>query len=172
MAYSPDQIDKIMREVCGRIAAGQTLREICEPDEKTGVRANPHLPRKSTIMRWTNSSGKEFEAIRDRYARAITARGAAWAEEVVDVGRRSTATTAHADRVKIAALQWGAARADPKKFGDRQQISLDADIRSTKAEDRAPEWMRDRLADETPGKAIGAALDAAVQGKPKGATTH
>ena len=178
MAYSLEQIDKSMREVCGRIAAGQTLREICEPknpdlpESPDNPRANPHLPRKSTILRWTSSQKKEMKVIHDRYSRAQTARAAAWAEEIVDTGRKSTIVTAHADRVKIEALKWAAARADPNKFGDRQQISLDAKVESLPAQDKAPDWMRSRLEPETPGEAVSTALGAALQGKPEGVTKH
>lgn len=179
MKYSLEQIDQIMAEVCGRIAAGQTLRNICgwieEENQQTKKitrrKRNPHLPSAGTIIAWVYSEKEELKFILERYERARVAQADAWAEEIIDEGRNATPETAHAARVRIDALRWGASKANSGRYGDRQHISMDAKIERTKGEDKAPEWMQEKLA-ETPGEAVGAALDAAVQGKPKGATTH
>ena len=173
MAYSFQQIDTILREICGRIAAGQTLNQICEPqpdpkNKEQTIQPNPHLPRKSTVMRWLNSEKKEFEIFRDRYRRARVAQSHALAEEILDVGRRVEPVTAHADRVRIEALKWVASKLNQRDYGDHQHVSLDAKVEQTSGPEKAPEWMQERLADA----AAGASLGSALRGKPEDATSH
>ena len=64
-------------DICGRIANGQSLREICRDEA---------MPDKSTVMRWLNES----EAFQDQYARATAARADHWADEILEIADDGT----------------------------------------------------------------------------------
>ena len=113
------------------------------------------------------------------YARARLAQADALAEEVLDTARASTGFTAHADRVKTDALRWVAGKLNARRYGDRQQVEINAKVEHTRGPDRAPEWMQERLAPPPPqidapaqAEALGEAIPVAVQHVRKPTTTH
>lgn len=98
-------------------------------------------------MSWlTKQDDPEYQEFQDRYARARAAQADAYFDRIVEIAEASTAQTAHADRVKIDALKWVAARMAPEKYGDRQQVNVKADVAvESRPSDDAPDWVRDRI---------------------------
>lgn len=107
MAATQEQID----EVCAQVANGKTLRQI---GAFFGVDAG-------TILKWI----AETPEFTQQYARARDSAADLFETEIIEAAMSVGPETAAADRVKIDALKWVAARRAPKKYGDRvaQEIS-------------------------------------------------
>jgi len=104
--------DNLADEICDRIAAGESLRTICDDDT---------MPNRRTVMRWLDAN----PVFATKHARARKLQADVMDEKILAVADASTNETAQADRVKIAAYQWRAARLDPKKYGDRTILAGD-----------------------------------------------
>ena len=126
--------------ICGHLAAGKSLSAICKM---------AGMPSRSRVMSWLHSADDEpeYQEFRDRYARARSAQADAYFDQIVDVANNATAATAAADRVKIDALKWVAARMAPDRYGDR--VSLKAEVHVERPSDIAPDWLRNELAAST-----------------------
>jgi hypothetical protein len=100
-----------------RLAEGESLASICR---------DPSMPGLRTVLGWA-SRYAEFAAA------YVVAREAA--AEVLDDKINMIANsaldkdTAHAARVKIAALQWRASKQAPRKYGDRLGMEVEVDTR-------------------------------------------
>nr|WP_297388230.1 hypothetical protein [uncultured Roseateles sp.] len=100
--------------ICARVSDGATIREIakemaCSPSE---------VLRRATY----NDHWKE------QYARARDFAAELFEDEVILAARGVTNQTANAERVRIDALKWVAAKRRPKVYGDRvQQVHTDPD---------------------------------------------
>lgn len=91
--------------ICEKVADGLTLRQIADG---FGVSS-------STIIRWVTLN----ETITEHYARAREMAADLFENDIYDAAMAVTPDTATADRVKIDALKWIAARRAPKRYGDR-----------------------------------------------------
>ena len=107
-----DYTEALAQEICERIAAGDSLRMICQ---------GPETPHMRTVWRWLDDR-PEFAS---RYARARELQGDWMDEKILTVADACTPETAAADRVKIDAYKWRAAKLAPKKYGDRIQQEHD-----------------------------------------------
>lgn len=103
---------EVAQVICDRIAVGDSVRTICEDEG---------MPNRVTVLRWLETH-PDFAA---KYARAREAQADVMDEKIMTVADACTAETAAADRVKIGAYQWRAARLAPKRYGERvaQEIS-------------------------------------------------
>lgn len=110
--YTEDMADYI----CDRIANGASMRGLC---------AEQNMPDRNTVLRWLNER-PDFAA---KYARAREAQADYMDDQILDVANNSTNETANADRVKILAYQWRAAKLAPKRYGDRLDIRNDSTLR-------------------------------------------
>jgi hypothetical protein len=97
---------KVAEQICDRIAEGESLRTICLDDT---------MPDRRTVHRWLEA----YPAFATKYARARELQGDAMDEKILAVADACTPETAAADRVKILAYQWRAAKLAPKKYGDK-----------------------------------------------------
>lgn len=111
-----DYTDDLADYICDRIANGASMRRLCEED---------NMPDRTTVLRWLNER-TEFAA---KYARAREAQADYMDDQILDVANNSTNETANADRVKILAYQWRAAKLAPKRYGDRLDIRNDSTLR-------------------------------------------
>lgn len=93
--------------ICGSVAEGLTLREIAFV---LGMSAG-------NVLRIATDTPEASE----RYARARDAAADLLEASIMEIASQSTAATAKADRVKLAALQWLAGRRAPKRYGERVQ---------------------------------------------------
>ena len=107
--FTQDRAD----EICERIAAGESLRAICD---------DSRMPSVSMVIRWL--ANDEYESFRMQYARAREQQADADADRISQLaaetleGRHDPA----AARVALDALKWSAGKRNPKKYGDRQVV--------------------------------------------------
>ena len=111
MTFNPAIADEILL----RIAEGESLRLICKSEQ---------LPSRQTVLRWLwgedeNATAYGFVA---KYARAREAQGDVMDDRILETADTVTSETAAADRVKIMAYQWRAAKLRPKVYGDKQHV--------------------------------------------------
>lgn len=97
-------------DICEMVAEGKTLRQI---GEHYGVTHG-------AILRWVGLTPES----RDQYARAREAAADLFEAEIIEAAMAASPESAPADRVKIDALKWVAARRAPKKYGDRQALEM------------------------------------------------
>jgi hypothetical protein len=98
--------DRIAQQICELIAEGESLRSICE---------RHGFPSRTVVRDWLVTR----EDFRAKYARAREEQADVMDEKILDVADSCTPETAQADRVKIAAYQWRAAKLKPKVYGDK-----------------------------------------------------
>lgn len=119
--------------ICERIANGESLRAICDDEG---------LPDKATVFRWLAAN----EAFRDQYARAREAQADAVFDDILSIaddGRNDWMERKNADdrnigwvengeairrsQLRIEARKWMAGKLKPKKYGEKLELSGDAD---------------------------------------------
>lgn len=104
--FSEELADRIVNE----LVEGKSLRTICDADD---------MPDRGTIVRWVVAH-EDFAA---KYARARETQADLMDDLILDVANACTSDTAAADRVKLSAYQWRAAKLAPKKYGDKLDLS-------------------------------------------------
>lgn len=115
--YSSELADLI----CEMIADGKSLRKICEADD---------MPNKATVFRWL-ALHKVFS---DQYAKARESQADTLFDEVLAIADQydSAADKLEVDhinraRLRIDARKWMAGKLRPKKYGEKLELSGDAD---------------------------------------------
>lgn len=102
--YTSEIVDRICRE----LMEGKSLIKICDADD---------MPHRVTVVTWLGDPDKRD--FLTRYACAKETQAEYMDDLILDVAHASTPESSPADRVKIAAFQWRAAKLQPKKYGDR-----------------------------------------------------
>lgn len=108
--YTPE----IAREICRRIAIGDSLRCIC---------ADPGMPATSTVREWAVFDREGFA---DLYAKAKERQMDAWVESIMDVAQDRTREP-NDRRVEIDAIKWIASKLASRRYGDKLQVAGDPD---------------------------------------------
>lgn len=103
----PNPIDTI----CAQVAEGKTIRQIAE-----SLSCSP-----GHVLTLVNRSGEEGQK---QYARARDIAADLFESDIIMHAEASSPESAAADRVKIDALKWVAARRAPKRYGDRIQQDI------------------------------------------------
>jgi hypothetical protein len=121
---------EIVDAICGRIAAGETLRQVCRDDE---------MPAQSTVFLWLQKH-PEFS---EQYVRARESLMDCFADEIVDIAEdgsndwmlRQTKDGESVEvlnreaiersRIRIDARKWLMGKCAPKKYGDKLQLAGD-----------------------------------------------
>lgn len=101
--------DKIGEEICAELAAGRTLRQICE-DAK--------MPDERTVRRWALDVDHPFSP---QYARAREVGYARLADELLEIAdndAKEPDATAR-DRLRVDTRKWLLSKALPKLYGDK-----------------------------------------------------
>jgi hypothetical protein len=118
VSYSPE----IAERICLRLAAGESLRKICQGSE---------FPGRDTVLGWVFKNPEFAEMYKT--ARAIQVQG--YADEVLDIADDSSGdvnedgTVNHANvqraRLMVDSRKWVLAKMLPKQFGDKvsQEVS-------------------------------------------------
>ena len=104
--------DELADAICQRVAAGESMRTICADDG---------MPSRQTVLNWLEA----HPAFLAKHARAREAQADVMDERIMDAAEACTPETAPADRVKIDAFKWRAARLNPKRYGDRTTLAGD-----------------------------------------------
>lgn len=114
----------IATAILDRIASGESLRRICIDDG---------MPSKQTVMRWLwgeSEDANEFGFV-TKYAQARETQADHMDDLILETAENCTPESAQADRVKIAAFQWRAAKLKPKVYGDKIQTEMSGSITVT-----------------------------------------
>lgn len=113
--------------ICEMVSEGMTIREVA-----TELGVSPGMVIK--IVSETEMSSKQ-------YARSRDAASDLFESDIIEAAMSVTTETAPADRVKIDALKWIAARRSPRKYSERIQqehTSPDGSLAPTRIEIVAP----------------------------------
>lgn len=101
--------DEIADRICARLIEGESMRSICSAEG---------MPDRQTVVNWLASG--EYKEFATKYALAREAQADYMDDLILDIAKGCTVETANADRVKLDALKWRAARLAPKRYADRQ----------------------------------------------------
>lgn len=113
--YTPE----LASEICGRIAAGESLNKICKES---------YMPDIVTVYRWM---GKDDE-FRQNYVRAREDQAETHADEMqeiadetppLDANGRTDSGWVQWQRNRIDTRKWIAAKLKPKKYGDKVDVN-------------------------------------------------
>lgn len=109
MPRPSDYSEQMADRICNELMDGKSLVKICDAED---------MPHRSTVIRWMAAN----EAFATMCARARVAQADLMDDKILDVADKCTPETAAADRVKISAYQWRAAKLEPKKYGEKLDI--------------------------------------------------
>ena len=105
--------DELAAEICDRLAAGESLMQICRDED---------MPTRQAVHEWIADNRAGFG---DKYARAREIQADYYAEKIAAVPeetKRSNAPDrAQIGRLEMDAYKWTAAKLAPKKYGDKLQ---------------------------------------------------
>jgi len=103
--------DKVRREICERLAGGESLRSVCRDE---------HMPHISTVLLWVVEDREGFS---EQYMVAREAGGFAHAERITDLAEQviSGEVDPQSARTAIDGLRWAAERMAPKNHSPKMQ---------------------------------------------------
>lgn len=128
----PDQYSAGLADlICDRISRGESLLAICAEDG---------MPSQSMVYRWLD----KYVAFREKYARARDLQCDSLADEALQVARNGSAEMANANRVRLDAIKWFAAKVAPKKYGEKLDIESTAHVTVADDTDRPPRETREQ----------------------------
>ena len=113
MARPSEKSDTVVEHIIGELIDGKSLRQICDADD---------MPNRRTVMRWLEVD----DDFATKYARARVLQADLMDDKINELIETVTPASAPADRVKLAALQWRAAKLEPKKYGDKLALGGDS----------------------------------------------
>lgn len=116
---------ELARTICLRIAAGESVRAICEDE---------NMPSESTVRAWAVDDLEGFSA---QYTRAIQIRAMGWADEIVEIsddGRNDTFIDDNGNertdnervarsRLRVDSRKWMLSKMLPKVYGDKLDVN-------------------------------------------------
>ena len=103
--------DEIATRICDLLMDGVSMRSICQQDD---------MPGRTTVFRWMDNN-PDFAFM---YARARMLQADLMDDLILETANACTPATAQADKVKIAAFQWRAAKLMPKVYGDKTEVAV------------------------------------------------
>ena len=136
MAYSKNEIEEVFTKICEQIETGRSLRSILKEDK--------NMPSSSTFFIWL----KEDKLKSKRYELATDLRTDILFDEIIEIAYNTEEGTTTKEtergvevttgdmlghrRLKIDALKWSLSKLNPKKYGDKLDVtSKDKEIQST-----------------------------------------
>jgi hypothetical protein len=125
-AYSKEQIEKLMSEICERIAKGESLRSVLRDE---------NMPDRVTFYKWLNEDKEHF----NQYAHATQLRADYIFDEMLEIAdttidgvvietddngrtKEKKGDMLGHRRLQIDARKWILAKMNPKKYGDKTEI--------------------------------------------------
>lgn len=128
MAYSKEDKERIFIEVCSQIEIGRSVNEILSQD---------NMPNRDTFYEWMRND----KDLSDKYARSMDIRADYYFDEMLKVAYTTeegestidapTGITVHKSdmiahrRLKVDTLKWVVSRMNPKKYGDKMDVTSD-----------------------------------------------
>ncbi len=124
MAYKKNEIDEIFNYVCKEIESGKTLRNILKEDK---------MPSSRTFFAWLDLYPDKVK----QYARATELRAEAIFDDILSIADQNENDTYINDfglevvnndviqrsRLRIDARKWVLSKLNPKKFGDKTDVT-------------------------------------------------
>lgn len=117
---------ELAERVCAGLAAGQSLRRICEPED---------MPDERTVRRWAKGNVDGFSP---QYAQAREDQAHAFVDQLIDIADNDTGDPQR-DRLRLDARKWIVSKLLPKVYGEKVDVehsgkvtleSLIADVRT------------------------------------------
>lgn len=107
----------LSNKICEQIAQGKSLRMIC---------ADKNMPTHSTVHKWLNDV-LEFS---EQYVRAREEQADFFADEIIEIADSTVPDSAEVAKAKlqIDARKWKASKMAPKKYGEKLEQSIRADL--------------------------------------------
>lgn len=105
MRINSKYTEKLAERILDELMQGKSLVKICE---------QKGMPKRLTVVRWLHAN-PDFA---NKYDRARETQADYMDDRILDVANESNADTAAADRLRIDAYKWRAARLRPDKYGD------------------------------------------------------
>lgn len=125
MAYSEKQKKDIFKSVCERMTNGEALIDILRSD---------NMPSRNTFYIWINNDLEKY----DMYTRAREERADYLFEQILEIADKQSKDIIIIDgeevinhnviqrnRLQIDARKWVASKMNPKKYGDKVDITTD-----------------------------------------------
>ena len=126
MAYIQKEIDNIFDYVCIEIEKGRALRNVLKDD---------NMPSTSTFYQWLENNNEKAK----QYARATEIRAEVIFDDILNIADQNNNDTFINDdgfevlnndviqrsRLKIDARKWVLSKLNPKKFGDKLDVTSD-----------------------------------------------
>lgn len=111
--------------ICEKLADGESLRSICLADD---------MPAKSTVFKWLIQQ-PDFA---DQYARARECQADTMADEILDIAddgsndymgedEKYNGDAVQRSKLRVDARKWLAAKLQPKKYGDKIDVTSGGD---------------------------------------------
>ncbi len=116
--------EAIGAEICLQLAAGESLRTICE---------HPDIPTRMSVHRWLFDDTSEWDKddpriiFRYHYARARSVQAEGYFDDVMTFAKGDGSEAVNRDRLKVDAWKWILARMDGKRYGEKQETTLRGD---------------------------------------------
>lgn len=110
MEFTQDLFD----EICERIADGESLRSICDDKQ---------MPSRTSVFKWLSNSAE----LANQYARAREEQADAIFDDVKDIADMAKPEDVQVARLRIDARKWMAGKLRPKKYGEKLELSGNAE---------------------------------------------
>lgn len=114
---------EVEEEIISGLMDGKSLVKVCAADG---------MPHRVTVARWMDAD-PDFAS---RCARAREMQADLMDDKIIDLIDETTPENASAQRVKLAAMQWRAAKLAPKKYGDKVQQEITGSLTVSTKEQR------------------------------------
>jgi hypothetical protein len=110
----------IAEQICVKVMEGMGLERVGDLEG---------FPSTTTMYRWLGSEGDQFEAFREKYARACEVRAGARFEKLREWGEKAAEGRLDPAAARAAAdiEKWCLARENPRKYGDAMTLKGDKD---------------------------------------------
>lgn len=104
--------DELAKEICNRIADGESLSTICRNDD---------MPSRETVYAWL----KESSQFSDRYARARELQADYFVDEIIEIADNANAKSSvevQKAKLRIDTRKWAAEKLNSKAYGAKVEV--------------------------------------------------
>lgn len=119
---------EIFDKICERIAEGESLRAIFK---------TKGMPAKRTFLRWVAAD----DTLAKQYAEAQLMRAEHYFDEIVEIADKGTDPAK--TRVQVDARKWVLSRMNPKKYGDKMDLTANINGKIESITRRVVDPMKD-----------------------------
>jgi hypothetical protein len=132
---------ELSEEICGRIAAGELLQDICKDDD---------MPAERTVTRWVLD---DLDGFFGRYARAREVQVHGESDQVRSIADDPDIEPEH-KRIMVDARKWRAERLNRRTYGNSVQHKHDVEVRPAAGAAELPPgiaWIESKLSGSEEG---------------------